>query len=524
MAELRATPMVNPVMGLLADRLKKVQQFGAKPFGYENPPVEMLMNLLGVPAVQQTMERMAYGEPLTTGRGMTTKPRAEAVEAAMTVAPVAGLLGKATKGLPVGASIESVGKFNVAKRDASEIFGEGAQRVKYTDPKSGGSIDVLARPDGTASVLELQVPEKFRGKGIGESLQKQVLQDFPDMQGQVSSKAAATTAYRLGRRPVDMPNATLKDVHKMIDEDSSVNLISPKMQERISPSASYPQQEALDLAQQRAALPKEQYGLGLPADNTPEMRAAAMNMEKRGFHETEGKNIEQGLLDFDTRRVGAAASDEQTPYAMFIKPHGSSIGIAKDQPAQMPLYVKSNLTDENVLQAFGDRAELQQYLNQFPDIRDATKAVRDLDNQMARYMDEMTKKSDDLYAQGKIEESDKLLNAMANDSPLMKQFDERLNELSAIAKEKITQHFQEQGIGTVGLTNDQGAFGRKTITEMVLNPAENVRSAFAAFDPWRRTAAIAAATGVAAPNLMAQEVDYSLLPEQKKKEILSLLE
>jgi hypothetical protein len=97
MAELRATPMVNPVMGLLADRLKKVQQFGAKPFGYENPPVEMLMNLLGVPAVQQTMERMAYGEPLTTGRGMTTKPRAEAVEAAMAVAPVAGLLGKTTE-------------------------------------------------------------------------------------------------------------------------------------------------------------------------------------------------------------------------------------------------------------------------------------------------------------------------------------------------------------------------------------------------------------------------------------------
>lgn len=97
MAELRATPMVNPVMGLLADRLKKVQQFGAKPFGYENPPVEMLMNLLGVPAVQQTMERMAYGEPLTTGRGMTTKPRAEAVEAALAVAPVAGLLGKTTE-------------------------------------------------------------------------------------------------------------------------------------------------------------------------------------------------------------------------------------------------------------------------------------------------------------------------------------------------------------------------------------------------------------------------------------------
>ncbi len=109
MAELRATPMVNPVMGLLADRLKKVQQFGAKPFGYENPPVEMLMNLLGVPAVQQTMERMAYGEPLTTGRGMTTKPRAEAVEAALTLLPASAGMAKATKGLPVGASIKNVG-------------------------------------------------------------------------------------------------------------------------------------------------------------------------------------------------------------------------------------------------------------------------------------------------------------------------------------------------------------------------------------------------------------------------------
>ena len=109
MAELRATPMSNPIMGLLADRLKKAQQFGAKPFGYENPPVEMLMNLLGVPAVQQTMERMAYGEPLTTGSGMTTKPRPEAIEAAMTLLPASVGLAKATKGLPVGASIEDVG-------------------------------------------------------------------------------------------------------------------------------------------------------------------------------------------------------------------------------------------------------------------------------------------------------------------------------------------------------------------------------------------------------------------------------
>ena len=34
-------------------------------------------------------------------------------------------------------------QFNVVNRDASEIFGAGAERLRYTDPASGGSIEVL---------------------------------------------------------------------------------------------------------------------------------------------------------------------------------------------------------------------------------------------------------------------------------------------------------------------------------------------------------------------------------------------
>jgi predicted GNAT family acetyltransferase len=122
------------------------------------------------------------------------------------------------------------GDFDVARRDASSVFGEGTERVRYTDPASGGTIEVVARPDGRASVLELEVPEAFRGRGVGQSLQSRIMQDFPVMGGQVSSRAAATTAYRLGRRPYGQPDATLKDVFRAIDEDSSVNLISPQAQ------------------------------------------------------------------------------------------------------------------------------------------------------------------------------------------------------------------------------------------------------------------------------------------------------
>ena len=136
-----------------------------------------------------------------------------------------------TKGNKVdGGLLGQAGKFDKSKTDASEIFGNGAERIRYTDPNSGGTIEVVTKKDGSASVLELIVPEEFRGKGIGQALQKQVMDDFPKMGGQVSSKAAAKTAYRLGRRPIGNPNATLDDVFKIIDENSSVNLVSKDSQ------------------------------------------------------------------------------------------------------------------------------------------------------------------------------------------------------------------------------------------------------------------------------------------------------
>ena len=127
---IRPTPQQNPLLGLLAERLKQAQGFAAKPFGYSNPPAEMLMSLLGIPAVQQTMERMAYGEPLTTGSGMTTQVRPEVAEAALTVAPAAGLLGKATKGLPVGMSIKPVDDLASLLTTSRESFVPGVEAGK----------------------------------------------------------------------------------------------------------------------------------------------------------------------------------------------------------------------------------------------------------------------------------------------------------------------------------------------------------------------------------------------------------
>ena len=424
-----------------------------------------------------------------------------------------GLLGQAspllaptTKGLPVGASIKNVGKFDVIKRDASDIFGEGAQRIRYTDPKSSGSIEVLARPDGTASVLSLEVPEKFRGKKIGESLQKQVLEDFPDMQGQVSSKAAATTAYRIGRRPVDMPDATLKDVHKMIDEDSSVNMISPQMQQRISPSASYPQQEALDTAQRNAALPIEEGGLGLPKDNTPMDRAKAMGFDAEALHGSPSPYIES--FDpmmagrntgnaFDNNIFATTSPESATGYALNWKHYRNTVKTS-------PEY-KAITREENAL--LRDIGNLREEGN-VQGVADARAKLETLtERKNAIYNDFMA---------GKLgSEGSSIYPLMVRSEDFLPYEAEGANWMRA--NRPAIDAAEEQGYSGAVIKNvrDNAGANLGTIADVYASPdPSRFRSRFAAFDPMRRNE----------PDILAGVLPLGLLAdEEQRKKLYELM-
>jgi hypothetical protein len=110
--------------------------------------------------------------------------------------------------------------------DVSDTFGAGATETILKHSESGGIIRVVQHPDGRASVVGLSVPEEFRRRGIGKSLQERAQELFPNLGGQVSSKHAARSAYALGRRPAGDPDATLQDVLTAIDNDGSVNLVA----------------------------------------------------------------------------------------------------------------------------------------------------------------------------------------------------------------------------------------------------------------------------------------------------------
>jgi hypothetical protein len=200
---ISATPQ-NPLLGLLYsgyDYLRQPQR---------TQQMQGLASLLETTGLPKTLERMSYGEPLTNiGRANVPLLKPETAEAMMTVAPMAGPAARATA--------------------------KGVQRA-------GGLLG------------QEMVDRLTTGRSMLPSL--------------------------------------------LAEPQAAMFAVSPSKAQR-SP---YPQEEVLRLAQQRAALPREQGGLGLLADNTPEMRAEAMNAIDY-LHGTERMDRLLAGKNFDPRKA-----------------------------------------------------------------------------------------------------------------------------------------------------------------------------------------------------------------------------
>lgn len=242
---------------------------------------------------------------------------------------------------------------------------------------------------------------------------------------------AATTAgktARAGSKTADALNAAKKTAKK----------------------AAAPQEEALRLAQQRAALPVEEGGLGLPKDNTPMDRAKAMGFNMPAYH-TSRTGVDTDVLDsgkyaiapFDS--IGTHFGTKEAALDRFNRTTGTTEQI---KGSSYPVLLK------------GDKPYLTQ--------------------------------------QGEIYREDPLAMMLSEKSDYG-----NLPKSNANLRAEI---FENNSI--IPYINDVEATGSISY----IAPPESIRSRFAAFDPFRRNAAIAAAMGVAAPNLLAAE------PEKKKEE------
>jgi len=305
-----------------------------------------------------------------------------------------GLLGQAapalapfTKGLPVGASIKNVGtKLKVKPptddiyevMDATFEFGKlGGNKtlpidqltggVRMTDPKEVKRVKDLAEkissPDGYVSriivddlgnVLEGQhrlealrlLGEKNVPVAVIEDLGNKY--DIPAMKKAFEGKFRSDEARQLLKHSID----TLEEagsIDKALSDFAMPTRFQKPFEDAIKASKikpSYPQQEALDTAQRNAALPIEEGGLGLPKDNTPEMRAKAMGFDKDVYHGTSSDISEVVVLPEGRRYLKpfyttADTSEDAAEFASQFANTKSEMG----NPRVMPLLMRGDVMD-----------------------------------------------------------------------------------------------------------------------------------------------------------------------------------
>jgi hypothetical protein len=440
-----ATPQ-NPLLGLLYggyDYLRSPQR---------TQQMQGLANLLESTGIPKTIERMSYGEPLTNiGRANVPLLKPETAEAMMTVAPMAGPAARGA-GRLVGSQINRA------------MLGEGGLLAPITPQPMFAAPQSIARKSNLTPSLQIEDkvlpitmhkleekagnqivninPETFDkafsktdwqyvGKG-GEGGIEGRYKGFENWLKDAKSMTASNVSVNkdggvvfgdgrhryavlrdmgLDKLPISMDKESIKNAKKFgyIADETSFQ---------------YPQQEALNLAQQRAALPVEQGGLGLLAENTPEMRAKAMGFETPVYHATE--------YDFSSIRPSSQGKMGGGVYTSFDPTYAERYASGKNANT-MPLLTRGEMATPEIK---SDVSEIvrQQMLKENPDFN-------------------------------------------------LREWKARSNQMLA-----------NQGYSGLDVDKER----------LIFNPSD-LRSRFAAFDPFRKDVATATAMGVALPDLLATE-------------------
>lgn len=391
---IQATPR-NYLGGLLSDAYKWMQS------PERTQQMQGFAGLLGTTGVPQTIERMAYGEPLTNiGRANVPLLKPETADAMMTVAPM------------VGPALRGAGRLAGSAVNEAMVYGRGP--LASITPQPMRIIDLnkgIYKPDLTMNEM-LKVRDIPTVDRVKQSI---------DLVGDKEFENMVIKQFKEYK-------PTSPEQEAMLVESVTLDILG---RAKRSP---YPQEEALRLAQQRAALPVEQGGLGLKPNNTAAERAAAMGFNTEGFHGTDAVN--------DFKKFNLTPNDETG-----IK----GVSFALD-PTETNAYWTGRWSHEGyggrVIPVMVRGKAPEEYLGLFEQVIDNAKT----------------------YPKTNAGQNRMLKKALKD-------------------------------LDSVGIDYSRSIGG----TEFSVLEPDRIRSRFAAFDPFRKTAATAAAMGVAAPDLLAQE-------------------
>ena len=442
-----------------------------------------LFNLMGVGDVQKTAERISYGEPLTTGSGMTTKPREETLFAGMAVAPFAPAVGrltsravKATEGMPVGMSIRSV------KAPQETALALAQQRAA----KSGQSLETYPRS------LQQGYEHGWYHGTTGD-----ITNFRPDLLGETTGAQSAKKGFFFARDPQNPPASMMV---KTTDQTS------------------------IDLLRK----------LGIPEEEIAKLNQ--VSMQGHGAETASGYAKIGGNREYKEAMRKANAAEKRGDWTEYEK----QMQIAEDSEINRMNYAQA------VVAKYGDARD------QMLDTIQKTIYSKNLPQAEAEALDAKVKQLMpygwyNSYSQPQLDALKKeIVNLVGKDSasPALKQID---NFKSIKAERQLVEQSQEGGnVMPVALryknpmvydfggsayrdqtysdlvdqalrgghdalilknTFDPASSPSKLIDVGVVFNPDQIRSRFAAFDPFRKDVATATAMGVALPDLLAQPVN-----------------
>jgi len=234
-----------------------------------------------------------------------------------------------------------------------------------------------------------------------------------------------------------------------------------------------PQSGALRLAQQRAALPAEKGGLGLSAENTAAERAAAM-----GFNTSVYRGDRGDVSRLTPKRAPKNEQMALSSIHVAETPEFASRYATKNGESVMPLVMRGDNTVDASRLVNVPSPEYGQLKALLPRGQKPYTSRGGMGRPEDPLLSPPLQGAIDVAGAGKAEKVFSGKDAI--------KYDAKYGSVSGDGR---------------GMYVDE-----RSPAFAVLNP-DVLRSRFAAFDPWRKTAAIAAAMGVAAPDLLAAEND-----------------
>jgi hypothetical protein len=261
--------------------------------------------------------------------------------------------------------------------------------------------------------------------------------------------------------------------------------------------ASIEDSASMKLAQQRASLPISQNGLGLAKNNTSADRAKAMGFDTDVYHGTTSPDIKR----FDTSLSGSKSGNPFDDYA-----------FSTTNPENASGYSLNWKTYKDYVQKLPEFRSLEEKRNEI--LKQVSEAVGNGEhykiNQLRKELNGIHESQQNFYndfMNGKYVSEGATVYPMKVRSQDFMPYEAEGKNWMRVNRPAIEES-QRQGYEGVAIKNvkDNAGKGLDVVADTYAsNNPDLFRLRNAAFDPWRKTAAIASAMGVAAPDLMAKE-------------------